>query len=301
MAEDIPLKERMNMLYAYGFRLNPSELFKNKTGSIILHRAPSAAVSNNIHVMLDGIAVGYYSEGTGKFVYSGGSALQEAFPPKRINAAFADLLRRHLDKDQGEYGDKGLPVKYDRHPYCNEFQTLYDALGLLGLFIVEQKEWDLGWFQVQTFHTGSIVIHKKSNMEVLAIITKSTFEVYSNRVSDEIVGGVLRYLLKALGDHWKASEYTKSEPSKWNWADAIKGVRYIPVDWLAWHVFVSKTNHRDIAFVAQMVDEEIKIGAYKVCRELEKEHGAQYDTYKAKMEHGTRNFTVYTNNPITVF
>ena len=298
---DVDIKDKIGMLFKYGFRLTPGELFKNKTGSVILQRGPGNGGTTNINVMIDGISVGYYSEWNGKFVYSGGSALREAFPERRIQSTFSDLLRRHLDQDHGEFGSKGLPEHYPSdYMYCNEFRPSFAALDALGLFMVEKRQYDLGFYQVDICTNQTIAVYRASNRELLFTLGPGPFHVYSNRVSTEVVLGILYYLLAALGLYWVNSGILADEPKKWDWDDPIAGSRRLSIVWLAWNEFIKKGT-RDPHYIIDYVDYAIRSGTSAVCTDLEQEHGVRPGSYKAETDCKTLKFVVYQNNPSVVY
>lgn len=294
---DIDIKNKVDMLLRYGFKLNPGELFKNKSGSIILQRAPSSAPVNNIAVMLDGISVGHYSTSTGKFVYGGGKELIKAFPPSRIQSCFSDLLRRHLDKDQEEFGHSGLPEKLINLDYGYAgFYADLRTLDLLGLFLVDKHEWDLGYFSIKVHPNKTIEVNRTANKELLIVYGQDTFEVYSNRISSEIISGIQFYLLEKLRDYWISSGYINEEPKKWSWDDQIQGTRTLSLTWLAWYICV----RAKYTYVTDRIEWVIKHGMGEVCCDLEKEHDVKGDSYNFHHIAG-RQFYVYQNIPSVVY
>lgn len=299
MDESKPIKRRLETLFRYGFKLAPGSVFKNKTGSVILHAAPGSGPSlssSNIVVVLSGIRVGHYSPSSGDFVYGGGKALEKAFPESRIKSVFSGLIRQYLNEDKDEFEDEHLGVA--QHLAYNPLLTTLAALKALGIFDIPKTQWDLKFFEVEILgETETIVVRKKTTGEMWASLGQQGMTVYSKKITDDVLGGVLFYLLEALGKWWVDSGRITTEPVISEWFNPILGYRRITLDWLAWKVFGGVERWR-----ADQVGFSINVGVNRVVASLAQEHNESTRHYVAETPRDCeRVFIVYRLTKQCVF
>lgn len=298
MAESKPIKRRLQTLFRYGFKLTPGSIFKNKSGSVILALNPNSGSlsTGNIQVVLNSITVGHYSDYAGTFSYAGGKALQEAFPESRIKSVFSGLLRQYLNEEKDEFEDAHLGIKNDL--YYNPLTMSFVALKALGLFEVPQTKWDLKFFEVESFGPSeTISIRKKTTGELLAVLEQGSMTVHSKKITEDILDGVLFYLLEALGKWWADSGRIITEPVISEWVNPILGIRQITLDWLAWKVYGEGEGCN-----VEKVTQAIRTGVTKVTNLLAQEHNESSRSYVAETPRACdREFTVYRLTKQCVF